>query len=103
MSNLTPSFLYQKGKKERRKEEERVTESALIQCFKGPASGVRTTPAISPSNLLLITLLSFLAYEENKIKCYNNMSAITVRVKELTAAPIWATSYLRQTDRQIDK
>ena len=80
--------------RERERRKERVTESALIQSFKGPNGGITTTPVISRINWLIITLLYFLAYEEKKRECYQTMSAITVRVAELTAAPIWATSYL---------
>ena len=78
-----------------------MTESALIQSFKGPNGGITTTPVISRINWLIITLLYFLAYEEKKRECYQTMSAITVRVAELTAAPIWATSYLHKIGLKV--
>ena len=80
-----------------------MTESALIQSFKGPNGGITTTPVISRINWLIITLLYFLAYEEKKRECYQTMSAITVRVAELTAAPIWATSYLHTSKHGLKK
>ena len=80
--------------KTKRKRGGGVAEFALIQFIKGPASGNRTTPAISLIKLSLVTLLLFLLYEVMKRKSYSIMAAITVRAKDRTAAPIWATSYL---------
>ena len=71
-----------------------MTESALIQNIEGPASGNRTTAALSPIKLPPCNVVVFYSYEVKKRKCYNFMAAITVRAKAHTAAPIWATSYL---------
>ena len=71
-----------------------MTESALIQNVEGPASGNRTTAALCPIKDLLVTLLFFILYEVKKRQCYNFMAVITVRAKDLTVAPIWATPYL---------
>ena len=73
-----------------------MAESALIQNVEGPVSGNRTTAALSPIELPPCNVVVFYSYEVKKRKCYNFMAAITGRAKAHTAAPIWATSYLKK-------